>query len=302
VWYDEQSRNDPAVIEQTILDTPSGRKVALGQVAQVLRTRGPNTLNRERVERRIVVSCNVQGRDLGGVVETIRRRLAPLEEKLQQLPGSYRIEYGGQFEAQQQANDRLGLLAGLAVVGVFLLLWKCLGSWRAAAQVLLVNIPLAAIGSVAALLLVNRPDPAALQAAPWWGWPRLWCPATTPSLAHWVGFITLLGIVSRNGILMISHYLHLMRHEGVPFGEELVVRGSLERLAPVLMTALTAIIGLVPLALGAGQTGKEILHPLAIVVIGGLVASTLLDQIVTPAVFFLSGERELAGPDAGARG
>jgi Cu/Ag efflux pump CusA len=120
------------------------------------------------------------------------------------------------------------------------------------------------------------------------------------SVAHWVGFITLLGIVSRNGILMISHYIHLMEHEGEPFGDEMIVRGSLERLAPVLMTATTAVIGLVPLALGAGQVGKEILAPLALVVIGGLIDSTLLDQIVTPAVFSLFGRRVYQRPAAGA--
>jgi Cu/Ag efflux pump CusA len=143
---------------------------------------------------------------------------------------------------------------------------------------------------VVALLLVNRPDPARLQAAPRWQWPRVWCEATTLSVAHWVGFITLLGIVSRNGILMISHYLHLMKHSE-QFDEKMVIRGSLERLAPVLMTAFVAIMGLVPLALGAGQTGKEVLYPLAVVVIGGLLDSTLLDQIVTPVVFFHFGRK-----------
>jgi CzcA family heavy metal efflux pump len=289
VWYDEKSRGDPAVINRTILDTPSGRKVALGQVVEVLDTSGPNTLNSEGVQRRIVVSCNVQGRDLGGVVEDIRKTLLPVEEKLRKLPGSYRIDIGGQYEAQQQAHERLRWLVPLAVAGVFLLLWKCLGSWVAAVQVLVVNIPLAALGSVAILLLINRPDWAALRAAPWWQWPRLWAGATTLSVAHWVGFITLIGIVSRNGIMMISHYIHLMRQEGEKFSEHMVVRGSLERLAPVLMTAFVAMIGLVPLALGAGETGKELLHPLAIVVIGGLLDSTLMDQIVTPAVFFLFG-------------
>jgi len=290
VWYDDSSRINPAVINQTILDTPSGRKVALGQVAEVLDTTGPNTLNREHVQRRIVVAANVQGRDLGSVVQDIQREIVPVEQQLHKLAGNYRIEIGGQYEAQQQANARLGILVPLAVVGVFLLLWKCLGSWVAAIQVLIVNIPLAALGSVAILLILNRPDWSALQAAPIWQWPKVWAQATTLSLAHWVGFITLIGIVSRNGIMMISHYIHLMKHEGEKFDEHMIIRGSLERLAPVMMTAFVAIIGLVPLALGAGQTGKEILHPLAIVVIGGLLDSTIMDQVVTPAVFYLFGK------------
>lgn len=294
VWYDEAARNDPDEIGRTILDTPSGRKVSLGQVAEVLETTGPNTLNRENVQRRIAVFSNVAGRDLGSVAADIERALAPVEERLAALPGTYRLELGGQFEAQREANFRLLVLGVGAVIVVFLLLWKCLDSWAAALQVLLVNIPLAAVGSVAALMILNRPDWSALQAAHWWEWPKVWAQATTLSVAHWVGFITLIGIVCRNGIMMISHYIHLMKHEGEAFTEEMVIRGSLERLAPVLMTALTAIIGLVPLAMGAGQTGKEILHPLAIVVIGGLLDSTLMDQFVTPAVFFLFGR--LFGP------
>jgi len=213
---------------------------------------------------------------------------------LRTLPGSYRLEYGGQFEAQQQATSRLGILAVFALVVVFLLLWKCLDSWMAAFQVLLVNIPLAALGSVIMLLLVNQPSWEKLQAAAWYEWPRVWAQATTLSVAHWVGFITLMGIVCRNGIMMISHYIHLMKHEGEEFNEDMIVRGSLERLAPVMMTALTAIVGLIPLALGAGQTGKEILHPLALVVLGGLIDSTIMDQVVTPAVFYLFGK--LFGP------
>jgi CzcA family heavy metal efflux pump len=291
VWYDEKSRSDPKAIGQTILDTPSGKKVSLDQVAEVLDTTGPNTLNHENVARRVVVSCNVQGRSLGDVVADIKRAVKPVEEKLRAKGGDYRVEDDGQYRAQQEANNRLFVLGTAAVFGVFLLLCRCLGSWRAALMVLGVNIPLAGLGAVAALLIINRPDAAALHAVPWWKWPGVWFQATTLSVAHWVGFITLIGIVTRNGIMMVAHYIHLMKEEGEAFGKEMIIRGSLERLAPVLMTAAVAVIGLVPLALGAGQTGKEILHPLAVVVIGGLVTSTLMDQVVTPAVFLLFGRK-----------
>jgi Cu/Ag efflux pump CusA len=293
VWYDEATRGDPAAVGATLLDTPSGRKVALEQVARVLDTTGPNMINREGVQRRVAVSFNVHGRDLAAVAADVRRELAAVEEKLRATPG-YRVELGGEVEARQEADRRLLLLGTLAVVAVFAVLCQALASWRAALQVL-ANVPLAAVGSVVALALVNRPDAAALAAAPWWHWPAVWLGATTLSLAHWVGFITLVGIVCRNGILMITHYQHLVRHEGEAFGEAMIVRGTLERLAPVLMTAAVAVIGLVPLALGAGETGKEVLHPLAVVVIGGLVASTLLDQVVTPALFFLFGRHACAG-------
>ena len=290
VWYDADSRSDPDVINETILETPSGRRVALGQVAEVLDTTGPNTLNREHVQRRIVVFCNTQGRDLASVVADIKQALTPVEDNLRKLPGSYYLEYSGQFEAQQQANRRLAILGALSILGVFLLLCKALDSWRAAVQVL-VNIPLAAFGSVLALLIVNRPEWSALQVAPWWDWPRVWVSATSLSVAHWVGFITLIGVVSRNGIMMISHYIHLMQHEGETFSEQMIVRGSLERLAPVMMTAMTSFIGLLPLLFGAGQTGKEILYPLALVVFGGMLTSTILDQVVTPALFFKFGRK-----------
>lgn len=290
VWYDEASRTDPAAINETILETPSGRRVPLGQVAEVLDTTGPNTLNREHVQRRVVVFCNVQGRDLASVVADIKRSLAPVEDNLQKHPGSYYLEYSGQFEAQQEANRRLAVLGTLSIVGVFLLLCKALDSWRAALQVL-VNIPLAAFGSVVTLLIVNRPEWATLAAVPWWDWPRIWVGATSLSVAHWVGFITLIGVVSRNGIMMISHYIHLMQHEGEVFSEQMIVRGSLERLAPVMMTAMTSFIGLLPLLFGAGQTGKEILYPLALVVFGGMLTSTVLDQVVTPALFFKFGRK-----------
>jgi len=290
VWYDEASRSDPDVIQQTIVETPSGRSVSLGEVVDVLDTTGPNTLNREHVQRRIVAFCNVQGRDLASVVEDIRLATLPIAERLRKLPGDYHIELGGQFEAQREANLRLAMLGSLSVVGVFLLLTKCLESWRAALQVL-VNIPLAAMGAILTLLIVNQPTSEALAAAAWWQWPEVWIGATTLSVAHWVGFITLIGIVSRNGIMMISHYIHLMKYEGETFGEAMIIRGSLERLAPVMMTATTSFMGLLPLIFGAGQTGKEILYPLALVVFGGMLMSTLLDQLVTPALFYRFGRK-----------
>jgi len=288
VWFDEASRNDLQVIQSTLLTTPSGARIRLGTVAQVIETSGPNTINRENVVRRIVVQANVGNRDLVSVVQDIKS--AVNEKVVPTLPSGYFVQFGGQFEAQQQANLRLLLLGTVSVIGVFLLLLKCLGSWRAALQVM-VNIPLAAIGSVLALLLTNWPGLDEFAAVNFWEWPKVWIESISLSVAHWVGFITLIGIVSRNGILMLSHYIHLMKHEGEEFGEQMIIRGSLERLAPVMMTAVTTIIGLLPLALGAGQTGKEILHPLAIVVIGGLLSSTLLDQLVTPALFYKFGRK-----------
>lgn len=286
VWFDEAARNDIDAIRATRINTPLGAPIALDSVAEIVRTTGPNTIRRDHVARRITVQANVDGRDLASVVQDIQQ--AVTAQIVPGLPRGYFIEYDGEFQAQSEANSRLRVLGLFSVGGVFLLLYKCLESWRAALQVM-VNIPLAAVGSVMALLLTNWPESEALAAAPWWQWPSVWVQATSLSVAHWVGFITLIGIVSRNGIMMISHYIHLIRHEGEQFDERMIVRGSLERLAPVLMTALTTIIGLVPLALSAGQTGKELLQPLAVVVIGGLVSATMLDQIVTPALFYKFG-------------
>jgi CzcA family heavy metal efflux pump len=264
VWFDEAARNDPQVIAQTLIETPSGARLPLSAFAEVERTAGPNTINRENVTRRIVVQCNVQGRDLASLIADIRKLEAALA-----LPQGYFVQYGGQFEAQQTAMRRIYVLSIFVVLAVFVLLIKALGSWRAALQCM-VNLPLAFVGGVIAVYLFGN---------------------RTLSVASLVGFLTLTGIVMRNGIMMISHYIHLMRFEGERFDERMIVRGTLERLSPVLMTATTAGLGLIPLALGAGETGKEILHPLAIVVIGGLLSSTLLDQVVTPALFFTFGRK-----------
>ena len=298
VWFDESARSDIDVIRSTIIKTPSGRLVALDQVTDVIATTGPNTLNREQGRRRTVVACNVEGRDLDSVVNEIRSLLRPIEARLAGLPGSYGIEIGGEFAAMQQANQRLAILGLLCIAGIFSILCSALRSWRSALQVL-VNIPLAAFGSIAALLVVNCPSLDLLAVNPWYRWPALWIGATNLSVAHWIGFITLTGIVCRNGIMMISHYHHLMEHEGEQFSESMIMRGSLERLAPVIATALTSFIGLLPLLARAGDPGKELLHPMAVVVFGGMLASTLLDQLVTPALFFRFGRSPSNISDAG---
>jgi HME family heavy-metal exporter len=220
----------------------------------------------ENTQRRIVISCNVQERDLGSTVKEIRAKVK--EEVV--LPPGYFIKYGGQFESQQQASRLIAILSIFAFLGIFIVLYSHFRSWRIVVQIML-NIPLALVGSVAAVMLTGG----------------------TFSIATLVGFITLTGIASRNGIMMISHYIHLIEHEGEKFSKEMIIRGSLERLVPVLMTALVAALALVPLTLDAQAAGKEILYPVAVVILGGLISSTLLDMIVTPVVFYLFGEKAI---------
>ncbi|MDZ4713714.1 MAG: efflux RND transporter permease subunit, partial [bacterium] len=184
------------------------------------------------------------------------------------LPSGYFITYGGQFEAQQSASKLILLLSIFSLAAIFLVLYMHFKSARIVMQILL-NIPLALIGSVIAIYLTGG----------------------VMSIASMVGFITLTGIASRNGIMMISHYLHLIKEEGETFGKEMIIRGSLERLVPVLMTASVAGLGLIPLMLSAGEPGKEILFPVAVVIFGGLMSSTLLDIVVTPTVFYKFGKK-----------
>jgi len=263
--FDEKSRTDLELIQKTPIKTlPDGTKILVEQVADVYESNGPNIINRENVQRRIVVLANSSGRDLNGLVSEIQNKI----NKNVELPEGYFLSYGGQFESQQQAARLMVFLAILAVLGIFIVLYMHFKSTFVSIQVML-NIPMAFIGGIVGIYLTDK----------------------TISVASLVAFVTLCGIASRNGIMMISHYLHLMKHEGEKFTEHMVIRGSLERLVPVLMTALTAILGLIPFALAGGEPGKEILHPVAVVIVGGLISSTLLDMFVTPAVFFHFGKK-----------
>ncbi|MDI1240643.1 MAG: efflux RND transporter permease subunit, partial [bacterium] len=279
VRFDEASRNSLDALKNVTIDAPNGTQIPISAVATIENIPGPNQILREDTKRRIVIGANVAGRDLGSVVADIQARVGSQVT----LPEGYFLEYGGQFQATQEATRTLSLLTIFSLIAIFFLLIKALGDWRVALQVM-INIPLALIGAVWALHLSGG----------------------VFSIATMVGFISLVGITSRNGIMMISHYLHLMKEEGEEFTEKMIIRGSLERLVPVLMTALTAGLSLVPFILAADAPGKEILHPLAVVVLGGILTSTLLDQIVTPAVFYKFGrhsaERVIAGRDQQAGG
>jgi CzcA family heavy metal efflux pump len=261
----ERYREDPAALSRLSLDLPDGGTTPLESVAKIYPAGGPNTINREQVRRRIVLQCNTAGRGLVDVVRDIQQRLKPLQDS---LPTGYFIEYGGQFQSQQTASRTIGLLFLLSLAGMFLVLFTMFRSVNFALQVM-AALPMAFIGAVAAILLTGQ----------------------TLTIASMVGFISLCGIATRNGILLLDHYLHLVKYEGETWSAQMIVRAGQERLAPVLMTALTAGIGLVPLALAAGQPGKEILYPVATVIIGGLISSTLLEFFVRPALFWTVGRK-----------
>jgi HME family heavy-metal exporter len=263
VRLDERYREDIEQLKRLVIETPSGGSVKLGDVARIYKDRGPNVINREQVRPRIAVQCNVRDRGLVDVVEDIRERLEPIEAA---LPSGYFIEYGGQFEAEQSASRTIRILFVATLIGIFLVLYKMFHSANLALQVM-AAIPMAFIGAVAALVITGQ----------------------TLTVAAQVGFIALVGVASRNGILLLNHYLHLVKYEGERWTKEMIIRGGLERLAPVLMTALCAGIALIPLTLAAGEPGKEILYPVATVIVGGLISSTLLDFVVRPALFWTLG-------------
>ncbi|TDI41909.1 MAG: efflux RND transporter permease subunit [Acidobacteria bacterium] len=261
VRFDEQHRGSAEKIKSAIIDTPLGAKVELGWLAEVTEDRGPNTISRENVQRKIVVQSNVSGRDVASVVEDFRERI----EANVDIPQGYYVEYGGQFESGEAAARAIAVLSAVSILAIFLILYQEFGSARTA-LLIMVNLPLALIGGVAALVASGG----------------------VLNVASLVGFIALFGIAVRNGILLVSHYNRLMR-EGEP-RREAVFRGSIERLNPILMTALTAALALIPLAIGGGEAGKEIQSPMAIVVLGGLLSSTALNMIVVPALFVRYGK------------
>ncbi len=270
----EDWRSHTADFRQILVDTPAG-KVPLSLLAEVVETKGPNIINRDNMQRRIVVQANSQGRDMAAIIAEIQQTLGAMA-----MPQGYYITYEGQFKSQQDASRLIALLAVLSLAGIFVVLYSHFKSAKLAA-IIMGNIPMALVGSVAAIWLTDQ----------------------TLSVASLVGFITLTGIAARNGIMKVSHYLHLVRHEGEIFGPTMVIRGSLERLTPVLMTALVAALALIPLVLAGGEPGKEILHPIAVVIFGGLMSSTILDTIVTPVVFLTVARSavERAGEDAPIR-
>ncbi len=266
VRLEEGYRTDYANLGRLRIDLPDGRgQLELRDVADVGEGAGPNAVHRENARRRIVVRCNTQGRDLASTVADIRQRV----EARVKLPAGYFLEYGGQFESQQRATLMIQALAVVSVAGMLVVLLVLFPSLRIALQILNA-LPTAFIGGVAALVLTGQ----------------------SLTVASLVGFISLCGIAVRNGILLVTHYFHLMREEGEPFSQAMVLRGSLERLAPVLMTALTAGIGLVPLVAGGQTPGREILYPVATVILGGLVTSTFCEFLIHPGLFWRFSGRD----------
>ncbi|GGO30419.1 multidrug transporter AcrB [Gemmobacter aquaticus] len=248
-----------------LIETPAGW-VPVRELAEVRETDGPNQILRENGSRRVVVLGNTDGKvDMAGVVEQIRAVLATAE-----LPEGYTATLEGTFQAQEEASRTIALLSLVSLAMVFAILFSRYKS-TVCALIIMGSVPLALIGSVAALWIAGQPL----------------------SVASMIGFITLTGIAARNGILKISHYINLALHEGLPFGRELIIRGSLERLTPVLMTALSAGVALIPLMVGADAPGKEILSPVAITIFGGLISSTLLDTFLTPVLFLRYGRASL---------
>jgi CzcA family heavy metal efflux pump len=258
VRYGDEALQDLETVRATLLTTPTGARVPLHALADIRRDRGPSTISRENVQRKVVVQCNVTGGDLRGVVNAVKASV----ERSVSLPPGVHVEYGGQFESAEAASRTLAFLGLVVVVGIFLVLFVALRSARDAALVM-VNLPLALMGGVAGI----------------------WLSGGVLSVASMIGFITLFGIATRNGLMLILHIHHLVEHEGVTDLAEAVRRGATERLSPILMTALAAGLALIPLALSRGEAGSEIQAPMAIVILCGLLTSTALNMLVVPALY-----------------
>ncbi|MBW4686758.1 MAG: efflux RND transporter permease subunit [Komarekiella atlantica HA4396-MV6] len=260
VWLQLESRNNLDIIRNLLVDTPTGQKIPLAQVASIDYGTGPNTINRENVSRLIVVSANVSGRDLGSAVEEIQNKVS----QAIQLPTGYFIQYGGQFESEQRATQNLLVFGGLAMVIIAVLMYFAVKS-VAAMLMIMINLPLALVGGIFSIALGGG----------------------IISVASLVGFITLFGVATRNGLLLVDNYNGKIA-QGMPL-RQVLFEGSTERLVAILMTALTSALGMIPLVIGTGA-GKEILQPLAIVVLGGLFTSTALTLLVLPALYAQFGK------------
>jgi CzcA family heavy metal efflux pump len=255
VRFQPQFKANIDAISATLIDTPSGARVPLSAVADIATGTSPNTIKHESVSRFVVVQANVNGADLGTVIDGIRRKI----NSQVQLPAGYYIVYGGQFEAQEKATQQLIILTALAIGGIYLLLLAAFRNAKAALLVLL-NLPFALVGGIWAIVLSKG----------------------VLSVGSLLGFITLFGISTRNGIMLVTHFKHLLG-EGQSFDDALF-HGALDRLSPVLMTALTAALGLLPIAI-LGGAGRELEQPLAVVILGGMISSTILTLLVVPALF-----------------
>jgi Cu/Ag efflux pump CusA len=260
--FDESNRGNLERISNTLIDAGDGQKIPLNYVATIVSTTGPNTINRENVQRKIVVSANVAGRDQKSVVDEIRQKI----ESNIKLPEGYRIEYGGQFEAEAEASKTLVVTSLLALFVIFFLLYQEFKNVKIS-SIILLNLPLALIGGVLSV----------------------WLTSGMLSIPAIIGFITLFGIATRNGILLVSHY-QTLTNEGMPLYDT-IIQGSKDRLSPILMTALTAGLALIPLAMGGELPGNEIQSPMAKVILGGLLSSTLLNLFVVPVVYFLANRK-----------
>ena len=252
------------MLKDLLIETPSGAQVPLGEVAEVTMVPAPNEIKREGASRRIDVTCNVTGRDLGSVAREIEAKVRDTIT----FDREYHPEFLGEYAARAQSRQRLLALSGFSLIGILLIIYLDFKTVRLTALVFL-TLPFALIGGVLGSLMSGG----------------------VLSLGSLVGFVTVLGIAARNGIMLVSHYRHLEEEEGMPFGQELVVRGSLERLAPILMTALATGLALVPLVLAGNKPGHEIEHPMAVVILGGLVTSTVLNLFLLPPLYAAFGRK-----------